>query len=104
MKLVTGLLLIFCTPSLSFALGDTVEEEKQVILERCQDLVGDSGAAMVKSCVDRDINALLELGDLAESNGPVLRRCYKLMGDFGWYLVKACVDQDLEAQKELDNL
>jgi hypothetical protein len=73
----------------------------QEIKNRCQKQMGEHGAALVKACVDQDIEALNAIGSYMEKHKSVVNRCYSQMGEHGWALVKACADQDIEAEEAL---
>jgi hypothetical protein len=77
------------------------EDAKKGIIERCKTQMGEYGAAMVKACVDQDIQALSALHKYPEKHQPIIDRCIVQMGDYGAAMVKACADQDIEAEKAL---
>lgn len=77
--------------------NDYIEEIKN----RCQTQMGEHGAAMVKACVDQDIEAGLALGSYLKNHEAIVTRCITQMGEHGYAMVKACADQDIEAEEAL---
>lgn len=75
--------------------------EKDDIIARCRKQMGEYGSAMVKACVDQDIEAANSLASYPPNAKPFIVRCQRQMGEYGWALVKACTDQDMEAEKAL---
>ncbi|MDD5321305.1 MAG: hypothetical protein PHD43_11960 [Methylococcales bacterium] len=76
-------------------------EPIQEIKNRCQTQMGDYGAAMVKACVDQDLEALQALGPYMEKYEAIVTRCLTQMIEHGYSMVKACADQDIEAEDAL---
>jgi len=93
---VTGLALMI-SANASIA-GDQVKKE---IVERCRAQMGLYGSAMVKACVDQDIEALNALNSYPSEYAGIVSRCRKQMLKYGHAMVKACADQDIEAEKAL---
>lgn len=75
--------------------------ERENIIARCRKQMGEYGSAMVKACVDQDIEALNALASYPEKAKPFIARCQRQMAEYGWSMVKACTDQDIEAEKSL---
>ncbi len=73
----------------------------QEIVQRCKNSMGQHGAAMVKACVDQDLEALVILGTLVDSNPVIVNRCMNNMKQHGFAIIKACVDQDIAAEEAL---
>jgi hypothetical protein len=63
--------------------------------------MGEYGAAIVKACVDQDIEALKALGTYMEKHEAINRRCLIQMKEHGYAMIKACADQDIEAEDAL---
>lgn len=76
---------------------------KQEIIARCRSQMGEYGSAMVKACVDQDLNSLVALKKYSKRYDSAITRCISTMKEYGYAMVKACVDQDIEAEKELSN-
>jgi antitoxin component YwqK of YwqJK toxin-antitoxin module len=78
-------------------------EPKQKIISRCRTQMGEHGAAMVKACVDQELEAYQALADnlYLEKHKDILTRCLGQMGKHGYAMVKACADQDIEAEDAL---
>ncbi|CAN1602698.1 hypothetical protein [Pseudomonas mediterranea] len=81
------------------AYADT--DVKKEIIDRCKSQMGTYGAAMVKACVDQDLDALAAVNKIPEKYKPTVARCMKQMRIYGFAMVKACADQDIEAEKAL---
>jgi len=75
--------------------------EREEIIARCRQQMGDYGSAMVKACVDQDIEALNSLASYPDKAKPFIARCQRQMANYGWAMVKACADQDIKAEKAL---
>ena len=72
------------------------------IIEHCRNLMGTHGAALVKVCVDQDINAYRVLQGYEPKHQPVIDRCRRqMLAMGGWNIVKVCADQDIEAERAL---
>lgn len=76
-------------------------DSMQEIISRCRTQMGEYGAAMVKACVDQDIEALQALSSYVEIHKDIVSRCLTQMKEYGYVMVKACVDQDIEAEDAL---
>ena len=77
------------------------DAEKDMIILRCREEMGEYGSATVKHCVDRDIAAYEELVTYPDSHTAFITRCIKEMGDYGWRTVKHCADRDIVAERAL---
>lgn len=75
--------------------------EREDIISHCRSQMGEYGSAMVKACVDQDIEALNTLVSYPDKAKPFISRCRRDMAEYGWAMVKACTDQDIEAEKSL---
>ncbi|MDO6459637.1 hypothetical protein Q4485_02920 [Granulosicoccaceae sp. 1_MG-2023] len=76
---------------------------KDEIIARCKSTMSQYGAAMVKACVDQDIEAYNALSDYPSEYQEIISRCNGSMREYGFAMVKACADQDIEAAKALEN-
>ena len=76
-------------------------EVVQEIKNRCQKQMGEYGAAMVKSCVDQDLDALPAISSYLDSHKSIVTRCLKTMQEYGYVMVKSCAEQDIKAEDEL---
>ena len=90
-------------PSPSSAQGDQ-ENIQDKIIERCRREMTSYGSAMVKACVDQDIDAYRALQSYPPEHSTMVDRCKREMGTYGWSMVKACADQDIEAERALGNM
>ena len=80
---------------------DSTAGEKEEIIARCRKQMSEYGSAMVKACVDQDIEAANSLASYPAKAKPFISRCYGQMSEYGWGMVKACADQDIDAEKSL---
>ena len=87
----------------SAARGDQ-ENIQDKIIERCRREMASYGSAMVKACVDQDIDAYKALQSYSGEYSGIVDRCKREMGTYGWSMVKACADQDIEAERALENM
>ncbi|MDO9182211.1 MAG: toxin-antitoxin system YwqK family antitoxin, partial [Bacteriovorax sp.] len=78
-------------------------EVMQEIKSRCQAQMGEHGAAIVKACVDQDLEALPVISTYLESHNSIITRCLNTMKEHGYAIVKACAEQDIKAENELRN-
>ena len=74
---------------------------KQEIITRCKLQMSEYGAAMVKGCVDLDIEAFLALNKYSKKYESTISRCNSTMQDYGYAMVKGCVDLDIKAENDL---
>jgi hypothetical protein len=88
--------LVLVTMSLNSSAG-----AREDIIARCRKQMSEYGSAMVKACVDQDIEAANSLASYPAKAKPFISRCYAQMREYGWSMVKACVDQDIDAEKSL---
>lgn len=82
-------------------IGPANADVKDEIIDRCRAQMGEYGSALVKACVDQDIEALAQLNDYPDKYDPIIGRCMSQMSEYGYALVKACADQDIEAEDAL---
>ena len=80
---------------------NTIAGEREEIIAHCRKQMSEYGSAMVKACVDQNIEAANSLAVYPAKAKPFISRCYGQMSEYGWVMVKACVDQDIEAEKSL---
>ena len=78
--------------------------ERNRIISRCREEMGDYGSAMVKACADQDIEAYQALGRYPVELRSFVDRCEREMGRYGWSMVKACADQDIDAERALSDM
>ncbi len=76
---------------MAFATANIAEE----VGTRCQARMGGYGVAMVKVCIDRDMEAFVELSKYPEQNKNFIDACYALLSNHGYAIVKSCVDEDI---------
>lgn len=100
MKKIVHYLLFLTLGSLSF---DGIAGAKEEIISRCRSQMSEYGSAMVKACVDQDIQAANALSKYPSKARPIIARCHEQMIEYGWAMVKACADQDIKAENELAN-
>jgi hypothetical protein len=74
---------------------------KREIIDRCKVQMDKYGAAMVKACVDQDIEAVEKINQIPDQYKSVVARCMKQMRKYGYSMVNACAEQDIEADKAL---
>jgi hypothetical protein len=74
---------------------------KEEIITRCRSQMSDYGSALVKACVDQDLEALPSLVEYKDKYPKLFNRCLTQMKKYGYSMVKACVDQDIEAEDAL---
>ena len=77
---------------------DNIQDE---IIDRCRREMASYGSAMVKACVDQDIEAYQALQSYSDEHSAMVDRCKREMGTYGWSMVKACADQDIKAERAL---
>jgi len=68
------------------------KDPTQEIVARCQEQMGQYGAAMVKACADQDIEAVNALSKYPDQDREMIARCFRTMKQYGWAMVKACAD------------
>ena len=74
------------------------------VIERCQRRMGRHGPAMVKGCVDLDLEAHAALADYPVEYKAIVDRCVQRMGRHGWAMVRGCADLDIEAARALESM
>jgi hypothetical protein len=85
----------------AFANADVDVNVKNEIIDRCKSQMGQYGAAMVKACVDQDLEAVEKLGMIPSQYKSTVNRCMKQMRQYGFAMVNACAEQDVAADKAL---
>ena len=71
------------------------------VVARCRREMQSHGAAMVKSCVDMDMEAYRALAGYDEKHSGIVQRCKREMASYGWAMVKSCADMDIDAEQAL---
>ena len=77
------------------------EKIRADVLVRCRREMSSYGAAMVKSCVDMDMEAYQALSGYDDNHSGVIQRCKREMASYGWAMVKSCADMDIDAERAL---
>lgn len=72
------------------------------IKDRCLTQMEEHGYALVKACVDQDLDALGYVDEHLKSHKAIAERCSKTMKEHGYALIKACIQQDISAKEILD--
>lgn len=98
MKCTTNILAVILLTTISCP---SFAGEREEIIARCRAQMSEYGSAMVKACVDQDIEALNAIASYPEKAKPFIARCHQQMAEYGWAMVRACTDQDIEAEKAL---
>ena len=78
--------------------------ERERIISRCREEMGEYGSAMVKYCAEEDIAAYRALRGYAAEFHQFVERCEREMGPYGWSMVKYCADEDINAERALNDL
>lgn len=78
--------------------------EREKIVSRCRDEMGEHGSAMVKYCAVEDIAAYKALQSYPAESRPFVERCSREMGRYGWAMVKFCADEDVDAERVLSDM
>ena len=81
---------------------EALKEVRQAVIKRCRDKMAEYGAAMVKGCVDIDMEAYEALEEYPAKYQSIVNRCKKSMDSYGWAMVKGCADMDIEAEQALE--
>ncbi|MDO9214188.1 MAG: hypothetical protein Q8Q54_08100 [Methylococcales bacterium] len=76
-------------------------DSMQKIKNRCQTQTGEYGAAMVKACIDQDLEAVKTINIYFNNHGNIVIRCLEQMEKYGYTMVKACIEQDVAAENAL---
>ena len=86
--------------------ADADEEvaERNRIISRCRDDMGEHGSAMVKFCAEEDLAAYRSLQNYPVEHFPFVERCTSEMGRYGWSMVKFCADEDIDAERALSDM
>ena len=95
--------LLLASAAISIEPSLSAQDVKAEIIQRCKSDMGDYGAAMVKACVDQDIEALRSLNKYPDKYSNIVGRCFADMQEYGYAMVKACSDQDINASDALEN-
>ncbi|WP_110947389.1 hypothetical protein [Pseudomonas bohemica] len=88
-------------PVVFSAVAQADVDVKKEIIDRCKSQMGQYGSAMVKACVDQDLEAVEKIGRIPDQYKSTVARCLKQMRQYGFSLVNACAEQDIEADKAL---
>ena len=78
--------------------------ERERIIARCRDEMGEYGSAMVKYCAEKDIAAYRALQRYPVEHRSFVERCTTEMGEYGWNKVKYCADKDIDAEQALSDM
>ena len=78
--------------------------ERERIVSRCREEMGEHGSAMVKYCVVEVIAAYQALQSYPAEFRPFVERCNREMGRYGWAMVKFCADEDIDAERALGDM
>ncbi len=95
-RVIAASLLLLATSAM--AISDT---EKTAVIERCKNQMNQYGAAMVKACVDQDLEAFEQLLANYRPHEKIVKFCVKTTKEYGWSMVKACSDQNIEARQSI---
>ena len=96
-------LAVRSAPPRSSAAADRAKIRDSII-ERCQRQMGTYGPAMVKGCVDMDLEAHTALAGYPAKNKAIVDRCARQMRSYGWAMVQGCADMDIEAAEALERM
>ena len=102
-QLKTTLIALPLTVLVTTSTAQAADPVKDEIIARCKSSMSQYGAAMIKACVDQDIEAYKALNDYPSEYQEIISRCNGSMRQYGFAMVKACADQDIEAAKALEN-
>ena len=78
--------------------------ERERIIARCREDMGEYGSAMVKYCAEKDIAAYRALHHYPVEHRSFVERCTIEMGEYGWNMVKYCADKDIDAEQALSDM
>ena len=78
--------------------------ERETIISRCRDEMGEHGSAMVKYCAEKDIAAYRALQLYPAEHRSFVEHCTEDMGEYGWNMVKYCADKDIDAEQALTDM
>ena len=88
----------------SSATGTDEAAEREKIISRCREDMGEYGSAMVKFCAEEDLAAYRALRRYPVDHRSFVERCAREMGRYGWNMVKFCADEDIDAERALSDL
>ena len=78
--------------------------ERERIIARCREDMGEYGSAMVKFCAEEDLAAYTALQSYPVEHRSLVERCTRDMGRYGWNMVKFCADEDIDAERALGDM
>ena len=78
--------------------------ERERIITRCREDMGEYGSAMVKFCAEEDLAAYKALRRYPAEHNSFVERCMREMGNYGWNMVKFCADEDIDAEQALNDM
>ena len=78
--------------------------ERERIIERCREDMGEYGSAMVKFCAEEDLAAYKALRRYPAEHNSFVERCMREMGNYGWNMAKFCADEDIGAEQALNDM
>ena len=89
-----------CLAAIADPAGDraparATEEERSLIINRCLAQTGEFGAAMVRTCAEKDLASYEALLAYPEACAPFVVGCAKRLGQHSWGMVRICVDREL---------
>ena len=96
MRYIALSLLLACAP-----LQAMDSASKEQVISRCKVEMGEYGAAMIKACVDMDVEAYSRLQSLKASHADAVGRCEAEMGEYGFAMIESCAKMDIEAAEAL---
>ena len=79
------------------------DQVRDAVIKRCRRQMGSYGSAMVKSCVDMDMEAYKALLGYKAEYKAIIDRCKRQMSQYGWAMVQSCADMDIEAEESLSD-
>lgn len=97
-----------CLEAIASATADqepvrATEDERSQIINRCLAQTGEFGAAMVRSCAEKDLASYETLLAYPEACAPFVVRCAKRLGQHSWGMVKICVDRQVAGDQEQED-
>lgn len=95
---ITAFLALFIFSAPSFA-SEVMDEIKA----RCKTQMSEYGPAIVKACIDSDLESIPKIQERIETHPKIVDRCMSQMRNMGFNIVQACIEQDVEAQEAIDN-
>jgi len=101
--LLAAFAALFLSP---VSLADDTEHEREVrkaILADCKKQVGSFGAALVKSCVEQNVEAYEQVKNYGDEHQAVIEHCKDQMLAIGnWFIVQSCIEMEVEAEASLE--